>query len=1320
MAIEEKTLIDIQDITNKLKASSQKEHQLSSFRTIKLDQICFHIKFLPVPHTNYFILISSYESYITSADESVASKIPIPGLRVKGIYDSSPFGWCMEKEDPLSPHSNKPLYLKIFGTQNITIIDIRQLHRDLPDKLITFFESSYPDRMMNEGSDGTKELNGTITAFSDGSFILTTPNDVQNKCILEDYRLNSDDWPSLDDIDHKPVITISDQPSKTLNLDAAITYNWFLVGDRKVAFYEQDTKVVKASFNATSDLTTTAVLVGFKNIQNVIAINGGKALTVYHSAEGKEFMSIYTLLDGFYKLIYILNTTQLSINEQELLNERNDLIITFKYKNKDGFYIMVIPIGRYVLEKRLIPLLQNKALELITYKAEQIGDNIIYYANNRVYIRTHNSNKFTKLPIDVSIYSQIGVFRCQKNPSQSQYVYFYYIESKAHSECTFRIVEVDLKSMACRKLDSISDKDYDNFGLFDDLIVCRDDQTLDIFSLINNDISQVGQLTKSDKDLHLFDTQMQVFEGSADEIDFKLVRYNYTVNTDYHKLYKDRYLQIKGSHNSAKYALVVDTESKDLCLYDKANRVFLSIGYKATSTNEVFVCKNYYQFSQDDSKIGMFLDNNHRYIYDVDGRKLTPLQGSSDFDLALAREDLGMILGDSGHYMIIWHKKKLQYYLSTQGYRRWQITLQEDDLIKHVSFDGKTADIYYTDRKKNFFVKQVLIGIEETSQQAHLKVEECHLSVLLHSMSEYENANNSFDKKMIGHSIVGAMHCIRNRQPHLIGYLMILCFCQKDSDLFNLFTTEFVNITDLINQYKLLDLCVLSYYKTKHLQLVDSLIKRSIDSLRYDTEWMGVVGDFITRFIADEKINECLSNPAMIDLMRSLLVAPTGQTLTMQLKDSDISAVYIKSIPDSLFAEKKMIDQATLSLHRTRQRKGQDYQVLRSIVDVDISSGSQESILFFRLICKFPDEDLKTIFKPLFYLKLNLQFKYLLIYSILDWIMSIFSYMYYGFQFESNWRLGLLVPIWLILTIKLIYEVCCIVGDWRAYFADAWNRFDLCLTALTIFTSITLQQYSDSGSKSEWLVVARLANMMMLMWRSVTWLRVFKPTRYLVTMILAVFAKMVYFLVILVCFIFMYAFMWRVTLSLAKEDGEAEMSFYTSLLYSSDIIFGNSANLTEGGQNVAVIQAVVHFVGNVVIALALLNYLIAIISGVYEEVNGDRDLHDLKELMKLINEFDDFWAGCIKILRRCRVKEESGKRVKKLYMLVPAQSTVKLEEINSKLDSLKQSMNDKIKDLESSIKNDMNSKIGGLETLLKKVLGIVSQQQQNTGALNDK
>ncbi len=553
-------------------------------------------------------------------------------------------------------------------------------------------------------------------------------------------------------------------------------------------------------------------------------------------------------------------------------------------------------------------------------------------------------------------------------------------------------------------------------------------------------------------------------------------------------------------------------------------------------------------------------------------------------------------------------------------------------LVRHVLSDQRGTKVYGSDPKNNILVKDLprWLSWDET----RLLIHEREMSMLMDTIQRYQKSSKDTDKKMIVSSINSLSKMIAVSAPHVVFFLMVVLFNINDLEIFEDFTLRLAPVEELIKRYTFLHLCIFNNRLTLHLQRVTDKLDQHMDLLRYNEEVLESVKEFFSGLLCEEKIEGYLASESSRSLIKKLLLVDTGFPLTIELDSEDLSTVAIDSAPKTASEEKNLIALSLSSLESAEQKNAEGFSVYRTSIEIDMQMGSRQGIAFFNFVRMFPDEDVKKIFKPLIYYKYYHMFWQMVFYALLDWTCAVLLYLYYGYHFAADWRIGLLAPVWIIISFKLLHEVCSMVADAKKYFSDTWNYFDLLLNTFSYFTSIYMHLHAGDSSSVRWLVAVRLLNMMMIIWRSVTWLRVFKPTRYLVTMILAVFSRMVSFLIILTIFIFAYAFLWRVTLSLNEPDGESEMSFYTSLLFATDIIFGNTANLTNDGQNVSVIQAIVHSLGNVVIALALLNFLIAIISGVYEEVNEDRELHDVKELMELISEFDSQAYGRSRILSR--------------------------------------------------------------------------------------
>lgn len=133
--------------------------------------------------------------------------------------------------------------------------------------------------------------------------------------------------------------------------------------------------------------------------------------------------------------------------------------------------------------------------------------------------------------------------------------------------------------------------------------------------------------------------------------------------------------------------------------------------------------------------------------------------------------------------------------------------------------------------------------------------------------------------------------------------------------------------------------------------------------------------------------------------------------------------------------------------------------------------------------------------------------------------------------------------------------------------------------------------------------------------RAMTHLRIFDGTRYLIIMILKVFNEIASFLVIYVFFVLAYAIIW---LKLSLLDG-LEIDYSSSLNFSTNLAFGeyDSSEFTKN-------QWVMFLVGAVTLGLIMQNFLIAIISKTYEDVNEDKELNDFRAKNDIIIDFDQF------------------------------------------------------------------------------------------------
>lgn len=310
------------------------------------------------------------------------------------------------------------------------------------------------------------------------------------------------------------------------------------------------------------------------------------------------------------------------------------------------------------------------------------------------------------------------------------------------------------------------------------------------------------------------------------------------------------------------------------------------------------------------------------------------------------------------------------------------------------------------------------------------------------------------------------------------------------------------------------------------------------------------------------------------------------------------------------------------------------YDVYRSLAKLDLTSGSKACTNLFLTMSKLSDEDIETATLPLIYYKWKYTFIFALPFSLLYWTMAVVAYVFLGFYpevTELGYAVGALNILFLMYEVKTAFTL-----GFIEHYKDLWNWGDLfilgcCFTVVALCLSL---DYTSAG-----MITARLLAITAVWIRAITWLRAFGPTRYLITIVFQVFIDMVPFLIIFICAIVWYLFIWRLTpfleeplpLSTLEPD-----NFYKSLYVPVMLIFGNgpSGETLSDGSNAdfSYIRFFVNIIGNVVLSLCFLNFLIAIISGTFEKVNEKKELYDVKELLDMIIEFNAFMEGivCIK------------------------------------------------------------------------------------------
>jgi hypothetical protein len=405
------------------------------------------------------------------------------------------------------------------------------------------------------------------------------------------------------------------------------------------------------------------------------------------------------------------------------------------------------------------------------------------------------------------------------------------------------------------------------------------------------------------------------------------------------------------------------------------------------------------------------------------------------------------------------------------------------------------------------------------------------------------------------------------------------------------------------------------------------------------------------------------------ELLTKLLFMPTGHKVEGQLESDTASVTKLESDTEAkLTVKRELLEENPENL--------QTLYIFESGFVLDLSKGSPFSSALFKIIKSMKVDILIDKYKGLVYYKWKLYFRTVFIYCLLFWSDFILSYVYFGFFPNVLWLLIVIVVLTMML---LVFEIKCMFslspkGTSKAkdsevdeeastydgpskkdnkkrkkkpksqiveYLMNPSNYYDLVCLSFSIIAAFLVYYCTDPFQLANrpvyvWL---RMLPVVLLGCRAITWLRVFTPTRYLITSVMSVFAAMVPFLTILFFFILIFASMWRLSDGLTGDNytGE-EQTFYQSLTVSLNVIFGNiNSPLDAPAGEYPTVKFIIWIIGNVILSLTLLNFLIAVLSKVFEDTTENRSLHDLYELMTIIADFDLFFSGLSPLARKHRL-----------------------------------------------------------------------------------
>ena len=435
----------------------------------------------------------------------------------------------------------------------------------------------------------------------------------------------------------------------------------------------------------------------------------------------------------------------------------------------------------------------------------------------------------------------------------------------------------------------------------------------------------------------------------------------------------------------------------------------------------------------------------------------------------------------------------------------------------------------------------------------------------------------------------------------------------------------------------------------------------------------------------------------------SLLVINIGKTILTELGDEDLSTAVLP-IEEDPFKRKHIHQSIQKVIHElssnpsggsdskeeeklTDSANNESYQPHRSLVKLDLSNGSKQSMALMGVLQKMSDSELKTRLRPLVYYKWYKIYWFVFCYCLIYWSACIVGYIYYSNPTEQSDLAGPLVGLCSAL---VLFELKCLWSQGaRNYFGQLWNWTDLSILgfnlAVTIFLLLLPDGHSYNVFAINWVRVLALVTLWV---RGTTWMRVFKSTRYLITMVLQVFLDFIPFLAVFATVIFLFAFLWRMSAGLGELEPSEPLGFYESLYDSVMIIFGNSP---DQDTIASVVRFVIIVIGNIVLALVFANFLIAIISGTFERINEEKDLYDIKELLSMIQDFDSFLSPLFTRKNNEQIAERGE------YLLTLLKAEEERDEVAAQLESV----HGEIKELTASL-SSVSSRMERIDALVAK------------------
>ena len=486
------------------------------------------------------------------------------------------------------------------------------------------------------------------------------------------------------------------------------------------------------------------------------------------------------------------------------------------------------------------------------------------------------------------------------------------------------------------------------------------------------------------------------------------------------------------------------------------------------------------------------------------------------------------------------------------------------------------------------------------------------------SIEKYYTESNEIDRINTAQSL----HTLWNSLlPHVAQQNSVLCtmlYLFDNQKLFDsCFASGIFELENMLSHHRLIELA----FEVPCKQSTRSLIKALEDYHLANKKNPYIDCTGIPNLILSKR-RHMLPDDLTRHLLHKLLFAKLPHRMVGKLKDPKSCVVPFSREAEE--AEVQTLTETTSPLFLEVTSSYEEYSFCQSKFEIDLTNGSAFSRAFFDVVNSMNDVDLKGPLKLIINYKWSLVYRSAVIYSALLWSVSVLAYLFLGFMRQS---LGLLVPICILNSLLILFELKALCTDFKEYVRRAGNWVDIIVQFMCFGVCVAayLTREKQATATVQALAWVRGLTILILFYRSIKWMKVFAPMRYLVRIVLKVFGEIMPFLAILVALVLVYSFVWKLV-DMLDGNLKTELGFYLSAINSVNIVFGNGPDPSESSPVYSVVKFLVNIYGNGLLNLILLNYLIALIAGTFSTVSGDKDLFDSKELIKIIRDFDTFYA----------------------------------------------------------------------------------------------